>query len=329
MLFALDAERAHRLSVRAIRALGTASPALLRAVAGGAAARPSGARPEVFGLSFASRVGLAAGFDKDAELVEFLPALGFGFAEIGTVTPRPQPGNEGLRLFRDPGRGAIFNRMGFNSAGAAAVSARLARARERLPEEFRVGVNVGKNRDTPLAEAASDYARAIEPFDGLADYVVINVSSPNTPGLRSLQAQETLLPIVDAVAERLARGRGRRPPLLLKLAPELQGEALESLVRAAEAWGIGGWVLTNTLAGRHGDLEGGWSGRPLADAARASLARARAVTRLPIVSVGGILDAEEAAARRALGADLVQLYTGWVFSGPAFPGEVARHPSMT
>lgn len=324
-LFRLDAETAHLLTLRLISGLGRLGPAPLCWISGETRWAPS-APPVVLGLPFRSRVGLAAGFDKNAEVLSALPWLGFGFAEIGTVTPRPQPGNPRPRLFRDPPRQVIFNRMGFNSLGAAAVSADVGRARAGLPDHFRVGLNIGKNKETPPEQSAKDYADAARPFAGLVDYVVINVSSPNTPGLRALQTPEALQPIVGAVQQVIGAWK-TVPPLLLKLAPELSGEDLKRILQAGESWGIRGWVLTNTLvgewrvrasAGGLPALSGGLSGSPLTRIARERLIEARASTRLPIISVGGILSPEEAAARIAAGADLVQLYTGWVFGGPGF-----------
>jgi dihydroorotate dehydrogenase len=332
-LFRLDAETAHRLTLSLIH-LGSRLRGVPLRVASGASPERRGAAPVlVWQLPFSSRVGLAAGFDKDAEILAALPALGFGFAEIGTVTPRPQPGNDRPRLFRDPSRRAIFNRMGFNGLGAEIVARRLTHARMggAVPSSFRVGVNVGKNKDTPAAEAHRDYLSAAAKFVDISDYLVINVSSPNTPGLRAFQTVEALRPIIQAVAEEV---KGRRPdlPLLLKLAPEIRGEALAGIIPAAEGWGIDGWVLTNTWAGEiqagGATLSGGWSGGPLTDAARAALVEARSLTRKPIISVGGILSAEEARARIQAGAELVQLYTGWIYGGPSFPALVSAQISQ-
>ncbi len=335
VLFRFDAERVHRLSVAmlhfATKVLGRTP---LRWLSGAprielSSAPPSAvAMPSVFGMEFASRLGLAAGFDKDAEILAGLPDLGFGFAEIGTVTPRPQPGNDRPRLFREPDKQAIFNRMGFNGLGAELVAERVAQIRPGLPRGFRVGINIGKNKDTPNEDAAQDYLLAAKAFEDLADYVVINVSSPNTPGLRALQSAEALKPIVEKV-NGLISGWSARPPLLLKLAPEVQGAELGEILAAGEGWGINGWVLTNTLGGAievsgAQNLPGGWSGGPLTLKSRQSLIDARARTRLPIISVGGILTPEEAALRLKLGADLIQIYTGWVFGGPGFPAKVAR-----
>lgn len=320
-LFRLDAETAHHFTTLLMKLSIRTGGVPLRIAAGGEAASPE--NWNVLGMSFTSPVGLAAGFDKDAEILEALPELGFGFAEIGTVTPRPQPGNDRPRLFRDPKRLSVFNRMGFNCLGATLIASRLAQSRLKLPEQFRVGVNIGKNKDTPLERAADDYLKAIQPFRDLADYVVVNVSSPNTPGLRSLQTVEALTPIVESVAGELSRW-SKTPPLLLKLAPELRGEALKELISAFETGkGVAGWVLTNTLAGeietKSGTLTGGWSGKSVVEGSRRSLQEARALSKLPIISVGGILDEEEAKLRLKLGANLIQIYTGWIYGGPDFP----------
>lgn len=327
ILFRMDAETAHRLTLSLIR-LGTHPGGAPLRIASGAERRH---RPEsevqALGMKFRSRVGLAAGFDKDAEILTALPSLGFGFAEIGTVTPRPQPGNERPRLFRDPSRRAIFNRMGFNGLGAAIVSRNLRAALPGLPEGFQVGVNIGKNKDTSLEDAASDYSRAAAEFEGLASYLVINVSSPNTPGLRSLQTAEALRPIVGGVGEVISKWK-RRPPLLLKLAPEVRGEELAQLMPAVEAMGIDGWVLTNTLSGKivsggH-EYAGGWSGGLLTEESLSRLREARAISRLPLISVGGIMSPRDALDRIRAGADLVQVYSGWIYGGPSFPAEIGR-----
>jgi dihydroorotate dehydrogenase len=323
--FRLDPERAHRLTVRLIET-GEKTHALTLISGASSQYYPDSALPKVLGMTFRSRVGLAAGFDKDAEIVTALPSLGFGFAEIGTVTPRPQPGNERPRLFRDPARASVFNRMGFNGAGAEVVSRRLAGVKGHLPAHFRLGVNLGKNKDTSLEDAASDYAKAASYFKDLADYMVVNVSSPNTPGLRSLQTIEALRPIIAAVHEIISRWPNK-PPLLLKIAPELQGESLAQLIRELESSQeapIDGWILTNTLGGEHRGQVGGWSGGILTEQSRRSLVDARAVSRLPIVSVGGILTAEEAMERLRLGADLVQIYSGWIYGGPSFPAVLSE-----
>lgn len=326
LLFRMDAEDAHHMTTRALTQLGALPTAPMLRWLSGASKRPI-APCTVWGLDFRTPVGLAAGFDKNAEWVRVLPHLGFGFAEIGTVTPRPQSGNPRPRLFRDPAEQTLFNRMGFNNLGATLVARNLAVARPHLPEGFRVGVNIGKNKDTSDADAADDYARAIAPFEGLADYVVINVSSPNTPGLRALQTAESLRQLTDRVSSELAKW-SRRPPLLIKLAPELAAEELRELVTQCESWGIDGWVLTNTWGGQisRGGVTypGGWSGKILREPSFASLSAVRALSAKPLISVGGIDSAEEARRRIDAGASLVQVYSGWIFRGPKLPSAIAR-----
>ncbi|OFZ19250.1 MAG: dihydroorotate dehydrogenase (quinone) [Bdellovibrionales bacterium GWB1_55_8] len=325
LFFLRDAESAHHSMLRLIRHLHRKAPALLRVTSGvpvgGMVAESS--CPVVFGMPFLSRVGLAAGFDKNSEIVSALPDLGFGFAEIGTVTPRPQPGNEPPRLFRDVRAHTLFNRMGFNNSGAEYIAGNLKLARAELPSFFRVGVNVGKNRDTPAEQAADDYAKAAKAFVGLADFFVINVSSPNTPGLRLLQTEDALKAILSSVLEATASAPA---PVLVKLAPELGGEDLQRALVAGDAAGASGWVLTNTLAGSWAQTGaiGGSSGSVLTQIARARLVEARQMTARPIISVGGIMNEEEAALRRKLGADLVQVYSGWVFGGPALPMRLSK-----
>ncbi len=278
----------------------------------------------LWGVPFLSRVGLAAGFDKNAELVRVLPNLGFGFAEIGTVTPRPQEGNKRPRIFRVKNNKSIFNRMGFNNDGADVVSRRLWVAREKIPENFRIGVNLGKNKDTDLKDAHKDYVEAASKFKGLCDYIVLNVSSPNTPGLRLLQSEQNLLEIVKHVQDELSSWQ-KVPPLLIKLAPEVKDEELINILKAGDSWGISGWVLTNTLNGEFKGQSGGWSGKLLTQHARDSLVKACQYTKLPIISVGGILCREEAYVRIKTGASLVQIYTGWIYNGPEFPKEIDNY----
>ncbi len=272
-------------------------------------------------------IGLAAGFDKNAEILEALAHFGFGYAEIGTVTPLPQPGNELPRLFRDAAKKNVFNRMGFNNLGAALVSERVRRKRALLPEGFKVGINLGKNKSTPDDQAASDYAKVAAAFIDCADYFVINVSSPNTPGLRALQTPEALMPIVKAVQQEVEKG-GRRTPILVKLAPEIEGMQLQAIIRALESSKIDGLVLTNTLGGdyiyRERTYTGGYSGQILSSISRTRLKEVRGMTALPILSVGGISSVEEAKERFALGAKGIQIYTGWIFEGPFFIRKLAK-----
>ena len=279
----------------------------------------------VLGLEFSSRIGLAAGFDKNAELLGALPFFGFGFAEIGTVTPRGQPGQSRPRLFREVRETSLFNRMGFNNHGALEVAQNLRDLRPLLPPHFRVGINIGKNKNTPFEEAMSDYVTSTRALKTLADYLVINVSSPNTPQLRLLQSTKTLKPLIESVLEECVRSPspGQSPPVLLKLSPDLSPEDMASILTQASSWGLSGWVLTNTLPGEiqtpHGSFQGGWSGGKLTHLSRERLKLARSLTSLPIISVGGILDEAEAQSRIQLGADLIQIYTGWIYGGPFFP----------
>ncbi|HEV3001389.1 MAG TPA: quinone-dependent dihydroorotate dehydrogenase, partial [Solirubrobacteraceae bacterium] len=283
------------------------------------------------GLTFPSPVGLAAGFDKDAAGVRQLAALGFGFVEVGTVTPQPQPGNPKPRLFRLERDRALVNRLGFNNRGADAARRRLERARGGTRGPFVVGVNVGRNKSTPDERAADDYVAAATRLAPVADYLVVNVSSPNTPGLRDLQAAERLRPLLERV-----RAAVPGTPLLVKIAPDLADEEVDALADLALACGIDGIVATNTSVERanlatpaakiHAIGAGGLSGRPIAERSLHILARLRARVgdRLVLVAAGGVEDADAAWARIEAGATLVQLYTGFVYGGPGTPARVAR-----
>ncbi|MCG9894801.1 MAG: quinone-dependent dihydroorotate dehydrogenase [Fimbriimonadaceae bacterium] len=303
-LFQLDAEKAHDLGMKAIRA--------------GLLHHPAPSRPDlrrtVFGVEFAHPIGLAAGFDKDGLALNRWRDLGFAFVEVGTVTRHPQPGNPKPRMFRLPESRAIINRLGFNNRGAEALAARLEAASPGIP----VGVNLGKSKVTPLEEAPDDYAWSYRRLHKLGDYFVVNVSSPNTPGLRSLQDGESLRRIVGAMKE-IDDG----PPILIKLAPDLTPEALDEAVDAALAMGCAGLICTNTTLDRSmlpadPDIQGGLSGEPLRTRAEEALRRAadRAAGRLVLVGVGGIMGPEDVDRRLAMGAELVQVYTGWVYGGP-------------
>ncbi len=274
-------------------------------------------------------MGLAAGFDKGEVLLPGLFALGFSHVEIGTITPRPQPGNERPRLFRLPEHRALLNRMGFNNDGADACAARL----EAVPRAARlgpVGLNVGKNKDTPNEGAVSDYLACIDRLHAHADYFVVNVSSPNTPGLRALQEKDALARLLKACVQRLA-SLAPGKPLLVKLAPDLSPEALDEAVDVAIDAGAAGMVATNTTLSRTGveghplaREAGGLSGAPLAAAATSAVARcyARARGRIPIVGVGGVMGPDDAYAKIRAGATLVQVYTGLVYGGPRFVKQV-------
>lgn len=284
------------------------------------------------GLELRNPVGLAAGLDKNADHVDALGALGFGFLEVGTVTPRPQRGNPRPRLFRVPEHRALINRMGFNNKGVDHAVARLRRRRFGGV----VGVNIGRNRDTPLEGARDDYRLCLERVHPVADYVAINVSSPNTPGLRALQAApalDALLGELAALRDRLDAAAGRRVPLLVKIAPDLDAAGIDAIAAAVRNHGIDGVIATNTttdhaaIAGcRHADEEGGLSGGPLAAPSTAVVARLAAALdgAAAVIGVGGILDGGDAAAKRDAGATLVQLYTGLIYEGPGLIGDCVR-----
>jgi dihydroorotate dehydrogenase len=326
LAFQFDAEKVHHFFAGILVFLGSFAlgRCALRLLTGASSAL-SEAPVHVGGLRFRNPIGLAAGFDKTGTLIRALPSLGFGFVEVGTVTPRPQLGNAKPRLFRDPERFTLFNRMGFNSPGAREVAKNVTRARKSgtLPADFRIGVNLGKNKETAAETAHEDYRAAVAPFEGLADYFVVNVSSPNTPGLRDLQTIPALLRIVGAVREEISKWK-EHPPVYLKLAPELSGDELEELIREEARIGIQGWVLTNTLGGFWKGGRGGWSGGALGLLPRDRLERVRSRSRLPILSVGGILEAREVRERLARGADLVQVYTGWIYFGPSWIAHLLR-----
>jgi dihydroorotate dehydrogenase len=290
-------------------------------------------RVRALGLSFPGPVGLAAGFDKDARGTRGLAALGFGFVEVGTVTARAQPGNPRPRMFRLTADRALVNRMGFNNEGAAAAAARLGRIRGRRSGGGPVvGVNIGKTRAAPDEEAAADYAASARAVAAVADYVVVNVSSPNTPGLRDLQAADRLKPVLAAVRAALdASSGGRRVPLLVKIAPDLADADVDAVADLALELGLDGIIATNTTVSRDGLASppaevaaagaGGLSGPPLRARALEVLVRlrARAGDRLVLIAAGGIETPDDAWERLRAGATLVQAYTGFVYGGPLWP----------
>lgn len=327
VLFRLDAEHAHGLVMRAAnpfldsplgdsvaRSLVTHHPRLHR---------------RVFGLDFPNPVGLAAGFDKNARYVRALSRLGFGHIEIGTVTGEGQPGNPRPRLFRLPHDEALLNRMGFNNAGSAAVE----RTLDQSPFEGILGVNIGKTKSVPLDEAPFDYEKSFRRLHRFASYFVVNVSSPNTPGLRELQDKEPLTRLLEHlqdVNEELA-SRGSRRPLLVKIAPDLEDAQIEDVMEVVQRCRLDGIVATNTTIDR-GSLStrrveelgsGGISGRPVRSRAR-DIVRfiRRGAPDLPIIGVGGVFDAADAAAMMEAGADLVQVWTGFVYRGPTIVHDI-------
>ncbi len=333
-LFALPPEAAHAAAMALLEgatALPFAGTALRRWQ--GAAAAPLARR--LGGLTFPNPVGLAAGFDKDGRHIEALSCLGFGFIEVGTVTPRPQSGNPRPRLFRLPADEGLINRMGFNNQGVQALADRLQRWRERrhgTPHPI-VGANIGKNKDTPNDRAAEDYHYCFERLFPWVDYFVVNISSPNTPGLRDLQAREPLLRLLASLQE--ANQRQQRPkPLLLKIAPDLSFEQLDEIADIIRATELSGLVATNTTVCREGlrtpaaRLQaigpGGLSGAPLRQRAARVLQhlRQRLGSEVLLIGVGGIDSAEAAEERWQAGADLIQVYTGLIYKGPALVRQI-------
>jgi dihydroorotate dehydrogenase len=324
-LFQLDPELAHDLALKSLAALGPAAAWL-------GAGADAGEAKRVMGIDFPNPVGLAAGLDKNGAYIDALAALGFGFLEIGTVTPRPQPGNPKPRVFRLVEDGAVINRMGFPGRGAEYVARQLA---GRRPRSVVLGVNLGKNKDTPLEEAAADYVSLMGRFMPLVDYLAINVSSPNTVGLRRLQGRdmlEGLLKEVGKEREAIAQGRGGCKPVLVKLAPDLSDGELDDALDAILRTGMDGVIATNTTLGRAGlrsvrrEEAGGLSGEPLRGRSEAVLHQVvkRLDGRLPVVSAGGIMRPEDAKTRLEAGAVLVQLYTGLVYAGPGLVQKIIR-----
>jgi dihydroorotate dehydrogenase len=326
LLFRFEPERIHRLTISGLRLAG--GNLIGRAVLGGfgGADRSSTHAADLLGLRFRNRIGIGAGFDKDARALRGWAALGMGFVEVGTVTPLPQVGNPRPRLHRLPEDEALINRMGFNNAGAAALARHVMLARRHLPPEFMVGVNIGRGAATPPDQVTADYLEAYRLAAPVADYVAVNVSSPNTPGLRDLQEPELLVRLLRALREAGQRLRAERP-LLVKLAPDLEPDAFGALVHVL-ADAANGLILTNTTLSRNGlhspqrAEPGGLSGRPLHEKMLAAVARARSVAPATvIVASGGIGSADDVAAAYRAGADLVQLWTGLVYRGPGLIGE--------
>ena len=323
LLFALDPETAHNLTLHGLHYAGKLLPA--------AAPEPAGA-VEVMGLRFPNRIGLAAGLDKNGEHVDALAALGFGFIEVGTVTPRPQPGNPRPRLFRLTDRQAIINRMGFNNHGVEVLLAHVRAAKYRGI----LGINIGKNFDTPIERAADDYLACLDAVYALASYVTVNISSPNTKNLRQLQGEselDDLLGRLKAAQTRLAEQHGRYVPLTLKIAPDLDDAQVSNIADALRRHRIDGVIATNTTIARdkvqglaHGNEQGGLSGAPVFEASTAVVRKLAAALagELPIIAAGGVLEGAQARAKLEAGAALVQLYSGLIYRGPALVRECVR-----
>ncbi|MEX2543428.1 MAG: quinone-dependent dihydroorotate dehydrogenase [Trueperaceae bacterium] len=325
LLFASDPEFVHHATIGLLERVGR-NRTTRNALSALFELRDPRLAVEAFGLSFPNPVGLAAGMDKDGRALPAWQSLGFGFTEVGSVTATAQEGNPPPRLFRIPADEAIINRMGFNNQGAEALAERVQALRDEQVLRTPLLVNVGKSRSAPLAAAAADYRRCLGLIWPVADGAVINVSSPNTPGLRSLQEPSALAALLEVCDELQT---GREMPVLLKLAPDLEDGQLEKIVELAGSHRVAGLVAVNTTIARTGlsrdsDEAGGLSGRPLAPRALSVLRFLASRTDLPIVSVGGIFDATDAIARLRAGASLVELYTGFVYGGPGTVRAILR-----
>ena len=324
LLFGLDPERAHAATLVALETAyrGGLNPLLARPV------KPFPTK--VFGLTFPNPVGLAAGMDKNGEHIDALLALGFGFVEIGTVTPEPQPGNPKPRMFRLASHRAVINRLGFNNHGVEALVRNVARARRK---DGLLGINIGRNKSTPNESAEADYLFCLERVYALADYVTVNISSPNTAGLRELQEEQSLRRLIGTLREaqeRLGAKHGKRVPMLVKVAPDLSDDDIDAAARVLADLRVDGVIATNTTVSRiavqdhrHAHETGGLSGAPLMNKATAVLRmlRTRLPDDIPLIGVGGILSGADAAKKTAAGATLVQTYTGLVYRGPALVSE--------
>jgi dihydroorotate dehydrogenase len=328
-LFGLDPEVAHDLTLSAIARLQNTP---LQCAWGEARVNDP---VDVAGLRFPNRIGLAAGLDKNGRCIDGLGAMGFGFVEVGTVTPKAQPGNPKPRMFRLPEAQALINRLGFNNDGLEAFVANVRRSRFREGGGI-LGLNIGKNAATPIERAADDYLIGLDGVYPHADYVTVNISSPNTKNLRALQSDEALdalLAVIAARRETLAKAQSRRVPLFVKIAPDLDEAQVELIAATLQRHNIDGVIATNTTIARdavrhlpHGEEAGGLSGAPVFEASNRVIARLRAALGpgFPIIGVGGVMSGADAVAKRAAGADLVQVYTGFIYRGPALVGEAAR-----
>ncbi|MET3979308.1 dihydroorotate dehydrogenase [Mucilaginibacter sp. UYP25] len=333
LLFRFDPENVHYFVTRNLRRFNRfpGGTALSKALWGVDDKR---LEREIFGLKFKNPVGLAAGFDKNAELISEMGNLGFGFVEVGTVTPLPQPGNDKPRMFRLPEDEALINRMGFNNHGVDVAAERIAAYRKGLKpgqQPLIIGGNIGKNKVTPNEDAVSDYIKCFDRLFDVVDYFVVNVSSPNTPGLRELQEKAPLMHILNTLQQRNSKG-GISRPVLLKIAPDLTNEQLNDIADIVKQTGIAGIIATNTTISREGLISkhkgetGGLSGSPLTKRSTEVIRYLykRSGGSFPIIGVGGIHSAEDAMDKIAAGASLVQLYTGFIYEGPALIGRINK-----
>jgi len=335
ILFGMDPEAAHDLTMNL---MAKGQNTLLQK----AWERPLISDPiELAGLKFPNRVGMAAGLDKNARCIDALAAMGFGFVEVGTVTPRPQPGNPKPRMFRIPEKNALINRLGFNNEGLDAFLANVRRSQVRAKAgsnggAMLLGLNIGKNATTPIEEATSDYIKALDGVYPHADYVTVNISSPNTKNLRALQSDEALDALLGAVAnrrEQLSSQHGKRTPVFVKIAPDLDEEQVGVIAATLERHGMDGVIATNTTISRdavkglqHAEEAGGLSGAPVLEASNQIIRQLRSAlgSRFPIIGVGGILSGADAMSKIRAGADVVQIYSGLIYRGPDLVTEAAQ-----
>ncbi|MDP4074108.1 quinone-dependent dihydroorotate dehydrogenase [Acidovorax sp. A1169] len=333
-LFGLDAEAAHELTMEML-ARGQRTP-LQWAWCNTRVDDPV----ELAGLAFPNRVGMAAGLDKNARVIDALGAMGFGFVEVGTVTPKAQPGNPKPRMFRLPEKRALINRLGFNNEGLDAFLRNVQQSRFRDQQSsgprMLLGLNIGKNATTPIENATSDYLTCLDGVYPHADYVTVNISSPNTQNLRALQSDEALDGLLGAIAERrevLARQTGKRTPIFVKIAPDLTEEQVSVIAATLQRHGMDGVIATNTTIARdavkglhHAEETGGLSGAPVLEASNQVIRQLRAAlgSRFPIIGVGGVMSADDAVSKVRAGADVVQIYTGLIYEGPALVTRAAQ-----
>jgi len=321
LLFSLDPETAHHVTMRLLGRASHFDVALrpLRLF------RPTSKPITLFGLNFPNPIGLAAGQDKNGVALPAWAALGFGFIEIGTVTAKPQPGNPKPRIFRLPEQQALINRLGFNNDGAEAIAQRLAAVHDsRRWPAVPVGINIGKSRTTPLEEATDDYLYSFRMLRDFADYITLNISSPNTPGLRELQEPEKLSELLYAIGK---EARTAPKPVVVKISPDLSGIELKAILAVCEENGVSGIIATNTTLDHSSiapqlDQAGGLSGAPLRDKSTALVREIAARSTIPVIASGGIFDAESARGKFQAGAQLIQLYTGLVYRGPQLLREI-------
>jgi dihydroorotate dehydrogenase len=322
-LFSLDAEIAHHFTIALLQKASYFDPALRVFKS----FQPSSKRKTLFGLEFSNPIGLAAGLDKNGVALPAWAALGFGFMEIGTVTAQAQPGNPKPRIFRLPEQQALINRLGFNNDGADAIAHRLRALREsgRWPT-VPVGINIGKSRVTPIEQATDDYLHSFRKLRDFADYVTLNISSPNTPGLRELQEPEKLSELLCAISN---EARTAPKPLVVKISPDLSGPELKAVLAVCEENGVSGIIATNTTLDHSSipsqlDEAGGLSGAPLRDKSTTLVREIAARSTIPIIATGGIFGAQSAREKFQAGAELIQLYTGFVYRGPQLLREIAE-----